>query len=215
MAERAEALAEESAAGGHGTSAAGAWLRATEYWRQAIFFIRDDLDDARLQDGLAAACRGVSGGAAAPALCDHHRGSAVRRRDDDRVPDAASRDRPRRGATYPLPAVSTRPPRPAMPEVRGWRCDRGMNAFIFEGPGQGGMLYEHRVPMRPDFEAVLPPVVDWLVATGRRRCRQAGAGRPKLRRVSRAASRGARATARRAGLRSGPVRVRLAAGAGD
>ena len=39
----------------------------------------------------------------------------------------------------------------------------GMNAFSFEGPGQGGMLYRDRVPMRPDFEAVLPTVVDWLL----------------------------------------------------
>ncbi len=39
---------------------------------------------------------------------------------------------------------------------------RGWNALIFEGPGQGGALYEHRVPMRPDYETVLGPVVDWL-----------------------------------------------------
>jgi pimeloyl-ACP methyl ester carboxylesterase len=38
-----------------------------------------------------------------------------------------------------------------------------MNAFIFEGPGQGGMLYRDRVPMRPDFEVVLPDVVDWVL----------------------------------------------------
>ncbi len=31
-----------------------------------------------------------------------------------------------------------------------------------DGPGQGGMLYEQRVPMRPDFETVLTPVIDWV-----------------------------------------------------
>src|SRR5438309_11969348 len=40
---------------------------------------------------------------------------------------------------------------------------RGYNVLLWEGPGQGGMLYEHRVPMRPDFEAVVSPVIDWLL----------------------------------------------------
>ena len=39
----------------------------------------------------------------------------------------------------------------------------GWNAVTWDGPGQGGMLVEHHVPMRPDFEAVLSPVVDWAV----------------------------------------------------
>jgi hypothetical protein len=40
---------------------------------------------------------------------------------------------------------------------------RGYNALLWDGPGQGGMLYEDRVPMRPDLEAVLSPVIDWLL----------------------------------------------------
>lgn len=48
-AEDAEAAAKES--GGHPVSAGNAWLRATEYWRQAIFFIRHDTSDPRLQAG--------------------------------------------------------------------------------------------------------------------------------------------------------------------
>ncbi len=85
MAERDETAAKDSAAGGHMASATEAWLRATEYWRQAIFFIRHDLDDARLQDGWRrhrAAFR-----AALPFLpfvttvAEH----AVRRRHDDRA----------------------------------------------------------------------------------------------------------------------------------
>ena len=41
--------------------------------------------------------------------------------------------------------------------------EHGMNCLIFEGPGQGGILYQRRHYFRPDFEAVLTPVVDWLV----------------------------------------------------
>jgi pimeloyl-ACP methyl ester carboxylesterase len=37
---------------------------------------------------------------------------------------------------------------------------RGYGVLAFDGPGQGGTLYEERVPMRPDWEAVIPPVVD-------------------------------------------------------
>jgi alpha/beta hydrolase family protein len=41
---------------------------------------------------------------------------------------------------------------------------RGYNALIFEGPGQGAMLFERQVPFRPDWEQVVMPVVDFLVA---------------------------------------------------
>jgi hypothetical protein len=41
---------------------------------------------------------------------------------------------------------------------------RGWNAFIYDGPGQQTMLFHHDVPFRPDWEAVLSPVVDTLVS---------------------------------------------------
>jgi hypothetical protein len=41
---------------------------------------------------------------------------------------------------------------------------RGWNAFIYDGPGQQTMLFEKRHAFRPDWEAVLTPVVDTLVA---------------------------------------------------
>ena len=42
--------------------------------------------------------------------------------------------------------------------------ERGWNAFVYDGPGQQSMLFEHAVPFRHDWEAVLTPVVDTLVA---------------------------------------------------
>jgi hypothetical protein len=42
--------------------------------------------------------------------------------------------------------------------------DRGWNVFVYDGPGQQSMLFERNVPFRPDWEAVLTPVVDALVA---------------------------------------------------
>jgi hypothetical protein len=41
---------------------------------------------------------------------------------------------------------------------------RGWNVFVFDGPGQQSMLFERGVPFRHDWEAVLTPVIDVLVA---------------------------------------------------
>jgi hypothetical protein len=40
---------------------------------------------------------------------------------------------------------------------------RGYNALAFEGPGQGGMIIDRRVPFRPDWESVVTPVVDYAL----------------------------------------------------
>ncbi|HWR84552.1 MAG TPA: dipeptidyl aminopeptidase [Rhodoglobus sp.] len=42
---------------------------------------------------------------------------------------------------------------------------RGYNVLFFDGPGQQSMLFERGVPFRPDWEAVLTPVVDHLLAS--------------------------------------------------
>jgi hypothetical protein len=36
--------------------------------------------------------------------------------------------------------------------------------FVYDGPGQQSMLFERGVPFRYDWEAVLTPVIDTLVA---------------------------------------------------
>ncbi len=40
--------------------------------------------------------------------------------------------------------------------------ERGWNALIFEGPGQGSNLFLHDLPFRPDWEKVITPIVTWL-----------------------------------------------------
>ncbi len=37
---------------------------------------------------------------------------------------------------------------------------RGYHCLLFDGPGQGELLYEHDVPLRPDWETVIRPIVD-------------------------------------------------------
>lgn len=41
---------------------------------------------------------------------------------------------------------------------------RGYNCLLFEGPGQGLTIREKKLPFRPDWEKVVTPVVDYLLA---------------------------------------------------
>ncbi|MDG4823224.1 hypothetical protein O7635_15315 [Asanoa sp. WMMD1127] len=41
---------------------------------------------------------------------------------------------------------------------------RGWNAFVYDGPGQQSMLFDRHTAFRPDWEAVLKPVLDALTA---------------------------------------------------
>ena len=47
--------------------------------------------------------------------------------------------------------------------IAGGALERGYNVLVFDGPGQGGALVEQKLPMRPDWENVVTPVVDYLV----------------------------------------------------
>ena len=54
---------------------------------------------------------------------------------------------------------------------------RGYNFFVFEGPGQGGMLLNIRIPMRPDFEGAVRGGLRLADRTGRGLDRVAVVGR--------------------------------------
>src|SRR6266704_2137549 len=40
---------------------------------------------------------------------------------------------------------------------------RGYNVLAFDGPGQGAALRQQKLVMRPDWEAVITPVVDYAL----------------------------------------------------
>ncbi len=44
---------------------------------------------------------------------------------------------------------------------------RGYHCLFFDGPGQGELLYEHGVHLRPDWENVIRPVVDFALTLDR------------------------------------------------
>jgi hypothetical protein len=162
-AERVRTEADTFLANGDPYNARRAYLRAAEYHRQSFFFARADLDDPRLLSGYDAH---VAAFRAAVALLpwatttmsvEEPLAAAVQgylfRPDDSGTPRptviAPAGYDSTAEAGYSLNAVSA--------------LERGMNCLVFEGPGQGGLLYRNRIPLRPDFETVLTPVVDWLL----------------------------------------------------
>ncbi len=166
-AESVRQIAENAVDAGDLVSARGAWLRAAEYYRQAYFFLRRDLSDPSLRRAYTAQVAAFT--AAVPLL--------------DRPVELLSI--PYEGATlkaYFFAPDDSGTPRPTVLAPCGYdstaeeglvfvtgALDRGYNAVVFEGPGQGAALYVDRLWMRPDFEVVLTPVVDLI------------AGRPDVR----------------------------------
>lgn len=161
-AESVRGIADAAAVSGDRESARSAYLRAAEYYRQAYFFLRRDLADPSLQRAYQAQVAAFT--AAIPLLDLHvetlsvpYQGSCLKAYlfapDDSGVP------RPTVLATCGYDSTAEE----GLVYLSG-PLERGYNAVVFEGPGQGGALYRDRLWMRPDFEVVLSPVVDVVAA---------------------------------------------------
>lgn len=160
---RTARLADSELAAGHKASARSAYLRAATYYDMCLFFVLGTSDHARE--------------AAVYAAMQRNWNSATKLFDPPfefvRIPY---------GATW-LPGYFLRPSdaRVARPTVilnngsdaqnvdlfafgGAAALERGYNALIFEGPGQGSMLFEREIPYRPDWQHVVIPIVDWLAA---------------------------------------------------
>ncbi|SDD79146.1 X-Pro dipeptidyl-peptidase (S15 family) [Sanguibacter gelidistatuariae] len=166
LGDRVAQQADDAAAGGHAVSAAAAFLRASTYYAVAV----NALSALESDDQLAATFR-------------KHRAAW------DRWVDAVDLDVERVAIPYedttlpgyffraPVAGMQGSGPGPVLVAVNGsdgslpslWSACvggallRGYHALVFDGPGQQSMLFDHDVPFRPDFEAVLTPVLDWLV----------------------------------------------------
>lgn len=162
-ADRVRQGAEESLKGGHRVSAHFAYLRASNYYRTAEFFVRDSAEDPRSLKAWQ---------------CSH-----------DCFLQAAALAEPTFEAVQipyestPLPGYFFRvddsgKPRPTIITMTGMDgyveetyfsvaragLRRGYNCLAFDGPGQGGVLRQHGIPFRPDWEAVVTPVLDFALA---------------------------------------------------
>ncbi|MFE5681498.1 alpha/beta hydrolase family protein, partial [Streptomyces erythrochromogenes] len=138
-------------------------LRAAQYYGQALFFVLGS-DDPGAEEKLYKAGRD-----AWDSFCDLCEPAPVKAS----VPYL----------TTPLPVWFFRPdtsntPRPTVILTNGsdgqnvdmWiygvpaALDRGWNALVYDGPGQGQMLFVDQVVFTPTWEKVVTPLIDWLTA---------------------------------------------------
>lgn len=140
--------------GGHAVSAASLRLRAAEYYRQAFFWHRDDLDSKELTTAYRASVEAFR--KALPAL--------------PRPGRIVEGDTP--GYLFTPPGAG---PFPTILHIGGYdntaeelyasaypALDRGWAFIGLDGPGQGSVLYDRRMPQRPDWEHVVPGMVDQI-----------------------------------------------------
>ncbi|MFD0271894.1 alpha/beta hydrolase family protein [Streptomyces sp. NPDC127106] len=165
LARRVRADGERAAAAEGATSARDAWLRSAGYFGTAMV-AADALADEDLLlavfrehrdcfDRFAAAWEPAAERVSVPYGSTAMPGYLF-------TPSSGRADAPtvivNNGSDGPVSAAWTMLGAPAV--ARGW------NAFLFDGPGQQTMLFEHRMTFRPDWEHVITPVVDFLLARG-------------------------------------------------
>jgi hypothetical protein len=148
--------ADAAVAANHTVSARGCYLRASEYYRQAFFWHRDDLDGPELQTAYAASVAAFH--SAVPLMnCTA------------RVLDGATP-----GYFF---APNGDGPFPTILHIGGYdgtaeeiaasayeAIARGWAFLALDGPGTGKPLYRKKMYMRPDWEHVVPAMVDLAVA---------------------------------------------------
>jgi len=161
LADRIAGIADACAADDHTASASSAYLRASNYYRTAEFFLRDDpWQDARLADTSA---RAIEMFRTAPEIQSRWarvripyegiqlEGYYLNVSGDDRGPTLLAHGGYDSTVEEMFFAVGEAARR------HGWNC------LIFEGPGQGSALRVHKMPFRYDWEAVVTPVVDFAL----------------------------------------------------
>jgi len=158
-------IGDASAAAGHNISAAGAYLRAANYLAVAL----GSIDTLKSQDPLLPTFR------AHRAAWERFVQTTPFRTETVEIPYEAT--------TLPgyfFSAGDSDQPRPTLIMNNGsdgaisglWSdggagaLERGYNVLFFDGPGQQSMLFERNVPFRFDWEAVITPVVDYLLTRG-------------------------------------------------
>jgi pimeloyl-ACP methyl ester carboxylesterase len=162
-AQQVHGIAEACRNAGHLVSARDAFLRAAEYYRSAYFFHRSDLDDPKL---LGAWRRHQGSFRSAAALFDHPCEVVEIPYEETTLsgyflrPDASGEPRP---TVVSFPGYDATVEE-SYPAAAASALRRGYNCLIFDGPGQGGSLYEKRLYFRPDYEVVLTAVVDFAVS---------------------------------------------------
>lgn len=160
---RVHELGNRSLAAGHRVSAREALLRASNYYRTAEFYLRDnpfgDPDakelSALVRDTFATAARLMDAPVEAVAIpyADTTLPGYLFLVDDSGMP------RPTVVFTSGFDSILEE----AYFAVAAAALRRGYNCLAYDGPGQGAALREQRLFFRPDWETVLTPVIDYAL----------------------------------------------------
>jgi hypothetical protein len=162
--QRLATIAAECARSGHRVSARTAYLRAATYYAVALSSVDGTKDPAALLR---------------PTFAEHRRCFDAYTELLD--PPAERVEIPYEGGAMPgylfRPSTSETPRRTLImnngsdgpvtsiwPPVSAGGVARGYNVLIFDGPGQQSTLFEREVPFRHDWEHVITPVLDFLLA---------------------------------------------------
>lgn len=156
-------LADSALASGQRVSAREAYLRASNYYRTAEFFLHGNSED--------------------PRILSTWKNSRATFREACRLMDTPVEEVniPYEDTTltgYFYQVDDSLKPRPTLIIHGGYdstgeelyfggaaaAIQRGYNCLTFEGPGQGSSLREKQLPFRPDWEHVVSPVVDYLLS---------------------------------------------------
>lgn len=162
-AQRVEALGRQSLAAGHSVSARGALLRASNYYRTAEFYLRED--PAHDPEAKALFTRSRDTFLEAMALYDFGFERIAIPYQDTTLPgylylvDHSGRPRP----TVVFNGGYDSTLEESFVALAAGALGRGYNVLAFDGPGQGAALREQGLTFRPDWEAVLAPVVDFAL----------------------------------------------------
>jgi hypothetical protein len=163
-AQRLATVAEECASSGHQVSARAAYLRAATYYAMALSSVDGTKDPAALLQPTFTEHRRCFDAYAE--LLDPPAERVKIPYEDQTMPGylfrPPSADAPLR--TLIMNNGSDGPMTSIWPSVSAGGVARGYNVLIFDGPGQQSMLFERGVPFRHDWEHVITPVVDFLLA---------------------------------------------------
>ncbi|OKH65965.1 dipeptidyl aminopeptidase [Mycobacterium sp. SWH-M3] len=162
-AQRVEALGRQSLAAGHSVSAREALLRASNYYRTAEFYLRED--PAHDPEAKALFTRSRDTFLEAMALYDFGFERITIPYQDTTLPGylylVDDSERPRPTVVFNGGYDSTL--EESYVALAAAALGRGYNVLAFDGPGQGAALREQGLTFRPDWEAVLTPVVDFAL----------------------------------------------------
>jgi pimeloyl-ACP methyl ester carboxylesterase len=161
-ARRVHTLADSALQQGKKVSAREAYLRASNYYRTAEFFLHGNPHDPRI---LAAWGNSRTTFRQAVKLMDTPVEEVLIPYEGTFLPGYYYRPD---DSHHPRPTLMVHGGYDSTGEelyfmIAAAAMQRGYNCLTFEGPGQGALIREQHLPFRPDWEKVVTPVVDFLL----------------------------------------------------